>query len=187
MPTLLLRTTNSVNIDPMAERRIGHKYGGNGARLAARGAAGTRRNGRKQHDLGVLDGHLGYFLRRTQMMIFHDFIRTLASIDIRPAQYSVLIVIGANAGLSQAVVAQLLGIERARLVRLLDRLEKRGLTQRLPSRVDRRSHVLKLTPAGQQMLKRAKALAATHEARLLERLGPAHHKMMIEALRDFEL
>jgi DNA-binding MarR family transcriptional regulator len=153
----------------------------------ARGAAAVRRNGRKPLDLGVLDGHLGYFLRRAQVAVFQDFIRTLAEIDIRPAQYSVLIVIGANTGLSQSDVAQTLGIERARLVRLLDRLERRGLTRRLPSRIDRRSHVLKLTPAGQRLLKRAKALAAVHEARLLERLGPAHHKMMIEALRDFEL
>jgi len=171
----------------MVERRPVHRSGGNGAPAAARAAAAFRRNGRKRIGLGVLDRHLGYFLRRAQVAVFQDFIRTLAAIDIRPAQYSVLIVIGANPGLSQAAVAQTLGIERARLVRLLDRLERRGLTQRLPSRVDRRSHVLKLTPAGQQALKRAKALAAEHEARLLERLGPVRHKLMIEVLRDFEL
>ncbi len=172
----------------MAERSPVHKRGPNGALPAgARVAAATRRNGGRPAGLGVLEGHLGYYLRRAQVSVFQDFIRTLASIDIRPAQYSVLIVIGSNAKLSQADVAHLLGIERARLVRLLDRLEKRGLTQRLPSPTDRRSHVLKLTPAGQQTLKRAKALAAAHESRLAERLGPAHHRMMIEALRDFEL
>jgi DNA-binding MarR family transcriptional regulator len=161
------------------------RHRGNGT--AARAVASSRRNGGRPLDLGVLDGHLGYFLRRAQVAVFQDFIRSLAGLDIRPAQYSVLIVIGANASLSQADVAQTLGIERARLVRLLDRLERRGLTQRLPSRIDRRSHALKLTPAGQQLLKRAKALAAAHEARLIERLGPAHHRTMIEALRDFEL
>ena len=88
--------------------------------------------------------------------------RSPASI-LRPAQYSVLSVIAANRGLSQADVAQLLGIERARLVRLLDRLEQRGLTQRLASPVDRRSHALQLTPAGQALLKRARALAQVHE------------------------
>jgi DNA-binding MarR family transcriptional regulator len=137
--------------------------------------------------LGVLKGHLGYFLRRAQVSIFQDFIRTLSNIDIRPAQYSVLVVIGSNPGLSQADVAETLGIERARLVRLLDRLEKRGLTQRLASPVDRRSHSLKLTPAGRSALKRAKALASIHEARLVERLGSGPHRMMMEALRDFDL
>jgi DNA-binding MarR family transcriptional regulator len=138
-------------------------------------------------DLGALDTHLGYFLRRTQVWVFQDFIRTLAEVDIRPAQYSVLIVIGANRGLSQSDVASALGIERARLVRLLDRLEKRELVRRRPSPSDRRSHVLELTRQGQKTLQRAKALAAAHEARLAARLGTAHHKLMLEALRDFDL
>lgn len=146
-----------------------------------------RRNGSPPPSLGVLDGHLGYYLRRAQIWIFQDFIRTLETLDLRPAEFSVLAVIGGNKGLSQAGVAERLGIERARLVRLLDRLEKRALTQRLPSPADRRSHVLKLTPLGQQMLKRAKALVMLHEERLIERLGPERHKMMIEALRGFDL
>lgn len=146
-----------------------------------------RRNGGKRPDIDALKGHLGYFLRRAQVAIFQDFIETLSSIDIRPAQYSVLTVIGANPGLAQADVAELLGIERARLVRLLDRLEKRGLTQRLASPIDRRSHSLRLTAAGRDMLKRARALASMHETRLLERLGAANHRMMMEALRDFDL
>lgn len=146
-----------------------------------------RRNGGRRPDIDVLNGHLGYFLRRAQVAIFQDFIQTLAGIDIRPAQYSVLTVIGANPGLSQQDVAEALGIERARLVRLLDRLEKRGLTRRLASPVDRRSHSLQLTPAGRDLLKRAKALAAAHEERLMERLGAANHRMMMEALRDFDL
>src|SRR5689334_4517251 len=121
-----------------------------GARSADGGKTSSeQRGGDKPLSLGVLDGHLGYFLRRIQVWVFQDFIRTLDSIELRPAQYSVLAVIGANRGLSQADVAQLLGIERARLVRLLDRLEKRGLTQRLASPVDRRSHALQLTVAGQ--------------------------------------
>ena len=70
---------------------------------------------------------------------------------------------------------------------LLDRLEKRGAIQRLASPVDRRSHSLILTPAGRSLLKRAKALAASHEARLFERLGAAHYKIMTGALRDFDL
>jgi DNA-binding MarR family transcriptional regulator len=140
----------------------------------------------KPLSLGLLDSHLGYFLRRIQVWVFQDFIRTLSSVDLRPAQYSVLSMIAANRGLSQADVAQVLGIERARLVRLLDRLEKRGLTQRLASPVDRRSHALQLTPAGQALLKRARALAQVHEANLVEKLGVANHARLIEALREFD-
>jgi DNA-binding MarR family transcriptional regulator len=157
-----------------------------GAKAAGNGKAAPEHRSEKALSLGVLDGHLGYFLRRVQVWVFQDFIKTLATIDLRPAQYSVLAVIGANRGLSQADVAQLLGIERARLVRLLHRLEKRGLTQRLASPNDRRSHALQLTTAGQALLKRAKALAGVHEANLMQRFGTANHARMMAALREFE-
>jgi DNA-binding MarR family transcriptional regulator len=135
--------------------------------------------------LGVLDQHLGYFLRRIQVWVFNDFLRTLARVDVRPAQYSVLAVIEANAGLSQSDLADFLGIERARLARMLDRLEKRGFTERRPAPRDRRAHALYLTREGQKALKRIKALAGQHEAHLAEVLGPEKRRLMIELLRDF--
>jgi DNA-binding MarR family transcriptional regulator len=135
--------------------------------------------------LGVLNDRLGYFIRRAQVWIFQDVMRAFATIDIRPAQYSVLVVIEANPGLSQSDIAEFLGIERARLVRLLDRLERRGYTERRPSPHDRRSHALHLTREGQRILKRIDALAASHEARLAAKLGPERRRRLIELLRDF--
>jgi DNA-binding MarR family transcriptional regulator len=117
--------------------------------------------------------------------IFQDFVRTLAAFDIRPAQFSVLVVIEANPGLSQADLGETLGIERARLVRLLDGLERRGLTRRQPSPTDRRSHALFLTDAGQAALKRIKSLAAEHEAHLANHLGADKRDALLTALRDF--
>jgi DNA-binding MarR family transcriptional regulator len=142
------------------------------------------RGKRRTLSLGVLDGHLGYFVRRLQVWIFHDFARALASFNIRPAQFSVLVVIEANPGLSQADLAERLGIERARLVRLLDGLEKRGLTRRQASPRDRRSHALILTREGQKSLKRMKLLAAEHEANLTRRLGPEKRAAVLAALRE---
>jgi len=149
------------------------------------GRAASPRRGRSMPiTLGVLGSHLGYFIRRLQVWVFQDFIRTLKRIDVSPAQFSVLVVISANCGLSQAELAATLGIERARLVRLLHRLEERGLISRLQSSADGRRHALELTPQGRIVLARAKALAAQHEARLTARLGPERHSMLLEALRD---
>jgi len=131
----------------------------------------------------VLNERLGYFVRRIQVWIFQDFIRRLARIDISPAQFSVLVVISANPGLSQADLGATLGIERARLVRMLHRLEQRGLTQRLPAPADRRRHALRLTRDGQKVLTRAKTLAAQHEATLKQKLGPDPYRQLIEMLR----
>ena len=153
--------------------------------LPFRSAAPARRGGRPAVVLDGLDGHLGYFVRRLQIWIFQDFIRTLAGIDISPAQFSVLIVIASNEGLSQIEISAALGIERARLVRLLHRLESRGLVRRLPSSADGRRHALQLTPHGRTLLAQAKTLAARHERRLSKELGAERHQMLLQALRDF--
>ena len=143
----------------------------------------SRRASRPVIELGVLNDRLGYFIRRLQVWVFQDFIQRLAAIDISPAQFSVLVVTGANSGLSQAELALTLGIERARLVRMLHQLEARGLTQRLPSSADGRRHKLRLTREGQKVLAQAKALAAQHEEALQAKLGAERHRVLLDLLK----
>ena len=81
----------------MSDRRLSHRDV-QGARAAPREPTDDR----EPLDIGLLNEHLGYFIRRLQVWVFQDFIRTLAPVDIRPAQYSVLVVIAANPGLSQS-------------------------------------------------------------------------------------
>ncbi len=136
-------------------------------------------------DLGGLNSHLGYFIRRAQVWVFQDFIRALKTLDISPAQYSVLLIIAANPGLSQSELARTLAIQRARLVRMLHRLDKRGLSRRLQSSSDGRTHALRLTPKGQETLRRAEALAAQHETRLIDKIGGEPYETMKKILRFF--
>jgi len=176
--------------DERARRMASRKQDASGQHANGQHANGPAATGsdaraarRRPIDLAALNDHLGYSIRRLQIWIFQDFIRSLAEVDIRPAQYSVLVVIGANAGLSQADLAESLGIERARMVHLLDRLEQRELIERQPSNTDRRSHALHLTKEGQRLLKRAKALAASHEERLSGVLGETERLHLLDLMR----
>jgi DNA-binding MarR family transcriptional regulator len=135
--------------------------------------------------LGALNGHLGYFLRRLQVSVFKDFIRTLAPMDVRPAQYSVLLLIEANPGRSQAAIGQALDIERARLARLLHELERRRWIDRRTAAGDGRSHSLFLTREGEKALVRIKGLAARHEAWLAETLGSKRRLLLMDHLKEF--
>jgi DNA-binding MarR family transcriptional regulator len=135
--------------------------------------------------LGQLDRHLGYFLRRLQIWVFQDFIRTLRPMKVRPAQYSVLLIIEANPGHSQAAVGQALSIERARLARMLHELERRQWVTRRANGSDARSHSLYLTTDGEKALAKIKSLAETHEAQLVAYLGRKRHKQLMDALREF--
>jgi DNA-binding MarR family transcriptional regulator len=136
-------------------------------------------------ELGELNGHIGYFLRRLQVAVFKDFIRTLATMRLRPAQYSVMVVIEHNPGRSQAAIGQALNIERARLARLLHVLERRKWIQRRAAAGDGRSHSLFLTSEGEKAFARIKVLTQRHEAEITAFVGAKRRALLMDLLRDF--
>jgi DNA-binding MarR family transcriptional regulator len=167
------------NVTASAGRKelpVPRKRAGNGA---------ARPDDADEIGLDALVGHAGYAVRRFQIWIFQDFVRTLAAVDIRPSQYSVMTVIGANPGLSQMAVSKRLGIERAQLVHLLDRLERRKLVKRIKSKADRRSHALHLTAQGELSLLKFKQLAAEHERHVEAKIGKANRERLLQILAGF--
>ena len=153
-------------------------------RSAANSKKGRRVPSAKMLALDQLDNHLGYFVRRLQIWVFQDFVDTLNPMRVRPAQYSVLLVIAANPGNSQAAIGQTLGIERARLARMLDELERRKWVARANGS-DARSHSLYLTPEGERALTKIKRLAERHEARLAAHVGVKRRAQLMALLREF--
>ena len=126
----------------------------------------------------------GYLIRQAQLWVFNDFNQRLASLDLRPAQYSVLSVTRENPGLSQMALSQVLGIGRSAIVPLLDILEARGLLKRTAA-ADRRSHALRLTAKGTALLERADALVMDQEQRLMEIIGRDSHQQLLSILEVF--
>jgi len=122
-------------------------------------------------ELGPLNGHIVFKLRRAQSAVFGDFVVSLARLKLRPAQYALLEVVDARPGLKQSDAAAVLGIEKANFVSLVHELERRSLLRRSRSQVDRRSYALELEPDGARLLKRARSLHYAQESRLAEQLG----------------
>ena len=134
-------------------------------------------------DFGILDDLIGYTLRRAQLHVFQDIIETLKPWDLRPAQFSTLVVIGANPGLSQAALADLLSVERSAMVKILDVFEQRGLAERQPAPEDRRRNAVLITPAGRSLLEQASAKAREHEARMAGFLSSEEKASLMANLR----
>lgn len=133
--------------------------------------------------LGELSEQLGYVLKRAQLKVFENFLRCMASLQLTPAQFSVLLLVEKNPGRNQTEIASTLGILRPNFVAMLDNLESRDLCARIRSTNDRRSHILVLTDKGKAVLSRAKKLVASkHESRLNELLGQANREALIEML-----
>ena len=134
-------------------------------------------------DLSGLTGVIGYTLRRAQLTVFEDFDRRFREFDLKPAQYSVLLVIGDNPGRKQSEIASALGIQRPNFVAMLDELERRGLAERTRSATDRRSHAVVLTAHGRRVLARARAVQARQEVELGELLGPGGREALVSLLK----
>ncbi len=136
--------------------------------------------------LGALPHLLGYSLRRAQLAVFADFHSAFAPLDLRPAQFSALLLIDANPGCKQSEAAEALGIMQPNFVALMDDLESRGLARRAPSKSDRRSHALALTAKGRLLLARAMTVVSAHEARVTRGLSIAEAQNLFALLARVE-
>lgn len=133
-----------------------------------------------------LDSLLGYQLRRAQGAMHRDFMAAVAEFELTQKQMATLWLIQANAGVSQVEVAAALGMDRATMMALTDRLEDRGFVIRKRSSIDRRRQELYLTPAGQSTLRKCKSRIAAHEVKFREMFTAAELASLVDALKKFQ-
>lgn len=133
-----------------------------------------------------LDGLLGYRLRRAQGAMHRDFMAAVASLDLTQKQAATLWLINGNPGVAQVAVAAALGMDRATMMAIIDRLEERRLVIRQRSSTDRRRQELYLTPAGQNALRKAKARIAKHEERFKALFTAAELESLLTALQRLQ-
>ena len=133
-----------------------------------------------------LDGLLGYRMRRAQGAMHRDYMATVSGLDLTQKQTATLWLINSNPGVSQVSVANALGMDRATMMSVTDRLEERSLLIRKRSTVDRRRQELYLTPGGQSMLRKVKTRIAEHEARFKALFKPAELTALLAALNKFQ-
>jgi DNA-binding MarR family transcriptional regulator len=180
---LYLSNCMKSQVDTSTGRRAPGGRPAKAGRVARKRAAGVADDKRAPAiDVGPLGGMIGYALRRAQLAVFDDAIKGFAKLDLRPAQYSVLALVGHRPGLKQSEVARALGIQRANFVALIDGLERRGLARRGAIPNDRRSHALHLTEEGERLVRRAGTLVAGIEARLEAKLGPGGRVQLLDLL-----
>lgn len=122
----------------------------------------------------------GYALRRVSAAFMARLAARLAALDLRPAEATVLLVIGANPGVTQSDVGRLLDIVSANMTPLTARLVNRDLIAREP--VDGRSQGLRLSDSGRRLMQKARKIMEELESELLERIPAAQRAGFIGAL-----
>ena len=132
--------------------------------------------------LDLLPGLIGYQLRLAQLAVFGDFAAELKEYDISPGRFGVLVLISANPGMTQSLLAAATQLDRSTMVAVIDQLEKRGLVERRDSPTDRRSNALVLTAEGEKLLKQLKRRVKHHEARIAAAMTPAETETLVALL-----
>lgn len=117
-------------------------------------------------DFAGLDELVGYRMRRAQGAVHRDYLATMGKLKLTQKQTAVLWLVQANPGVAQGTIGGLLGMDRATMMVLVDRLEARGLLRRSRSQTDRRRRELHATAAGVRLLDRARERIFEHELRI---------------------
>lgn len=137
-------------------------------------------------DYGRLPDYLGFNLRRAQAALFVDFARLTADLDLTPGQFSLLVLLAANPGISQSGLSRAFGLDKSTVSPSIDRLEKRGLVERTRTPNDRRFYALRLTRAGSELLERATERVERQESVMARALTADERRAMIDMLRRIE-
>ena len=110
----------------------------------------------RDYELGESVGYLISRVKSTMSNMITQ--RTVAELGVTSQQASSLFMVATGKCLLAAELAREYGIDASAVTRLVDRLEKRGLLQRVRSSEDRRAVRLALTPEGLAIAARMPAI-----------------------------
>ena len=95
------------------------------------------------------------YLQRAARALARRFDEAFRPLDLTSGQFSVMMSLNRPEPPTMGRVAWGLGMDRTTLTAALKPLERRGLVEIFPDPADRRSRLLKLTPAGKALLAKA--------------------------------
>jgi MarR family transcriptional regulator, transcriptional regulator for hemolysin len=124
----------------------------------------------------------GFLIADVARLMTRNFDRRAQKIGLSRAQWQVLAWLKHNEGISQTKLADLLEISPMTLVRLIDRLQARGLVERRPDPADRRIYRLHLAQTAHPMLEQLWRMGTETRRQALPDISPEEEAMLIEIL-----
>ena len=117
----------------------------------------------------------GHLIRRLHQQSAQVYLAQTqaAGFDLTSVQFAALDAIAQQPGTDQATLAATISFDRATIGGVIDRLESKGLVQRVVSTQDRRARQLHITPAGEQLLATCRPVVEALQAEILAPLSPA--------------
>ena len=138
----------------------------------------------KKISTSKLTSHIGYWMRLVSNNVSHPFARKLASTGVTVAEWVVLReMYGSHETTSPGVVAELTGLSRGAVSKLIDRLLDKGLVTRREASDDRRFQDIKLTPQAISLLPKLVAIADQNDDEFFCVLTSVERKQLMTVLQ----
>ncbi|MCF2875749.1 MULTISPECIES: MarR family winged helix-turn-helix transcriptional regulator [unclassified Tenacibaculum] len=108
-----------------------------------------------------LDNSAGYLINMTALLLKRELNSAIKSkkIDLTTEQWAILNRLNENSALTQKEVAKITFKDNANITRIVDKLEKKGLIERLADPNDRRAWKISITKEGKNIRNQIEPLA----------------------------
>ncbi|MDQ6745062.1 MAG: MarR family winged helix-turn-helix transcriptional regulator [Actinomycetota bacterium] len=123
----------------------------------------------------------GFLLSRLGLLARNRFGERIQALGLTARMWGALNVLAAEGPLTQLALGHSIGMDPSSMVSTLDELEAKGMVQRHPHPSDRRAHAVHLTPGGEAVLGRGRAVAREAQEELLAPLD-AQERRQLHAL-----
>lgn len=115
--------------------------------------------------------------------VYRNFMENFSELGLTQRQVTFLWLVDDYPGVSQTDIAQLLDMDRATTMAIINRLQARHFIVRGQSTSDRRRQTLKLTRAGKAALEESKRVIEVHEEWLKSRFNAKELKTLVDLLK----
>ncbi len=124
-----------------------------------------------------LKSHLGYHLRVVSNAVSHSFANKLAASEVTVAEWVILReMYSSEEKTSPSVVAELTGLTRGAVSKLIDRLLHKGFVKRAESSEDRRYQEIKLTANAIKLVPKLAKIADQNDETFFSVLSQSEQK-----------
>lgn len=129
-----------------------------------------------------LEERVGLHIKRAEQELMAAKSAVLRPLGLTVPQYSALLLLAQNAGMSAAALARVCLVTPQTMATVLANLEAKGLVGRQPHQWHRNVMELQLTDPGQQLLARADAEASAIEQGIAAEFSPTERAQLIAML-----
>lgn len=151
--------------------------------VGASGAPGVDSGNADDLDQSCLDHLLGYRISLADIPTKRAFTARVGKpMNLRPVEFTILLLVAFNPGVTQKQLAQALALSAPNLTILIDRMADKRLLSRVRSETDRRAQNLHPTADGAALARRAHEASKTMESEVLAALTPGERAMLFELL-----